>query len=116
MKSSRRNRELVLLLVIMGVTRLGLFLVEEATAYAWPVTDSVVVGVVLVVLLGHAAIRYLAPEADAVIYPLAVALNVLGLLMIYRLDVADLVREQVGAVPAAESPSDRKSTRLNSSH
>ena len=81
------------------------FLVEEATAYAWPVTDSVVVGVVLVVLLGHAAIRYLAPEADAVIYPLAVALNVLGLLMIYRLDVADLVREQVGAVPAAESPS-----------
>lgn len=105
MKSSRRNQELLLLALVLAVSRLGLFLVEQATNYSRPVSELVVGGIVILVLLGHVTIRVLAPAADALIYPIAVQLNLLGVLMIHRLDVADVLREQLGTAPVAEAPS-----------
>jgi cell division protein FtsW (lipid II flippase) len=105
MKTSRRTKELLLLVLVLVVSRLGLFLVEQATQYSAPVSDAVVVGIATLVLLGHGAIRWLAPAADPLIYPIAVQLNLLGLIMIHRLDVADLLREQLGTAPVAEAPS-----------
>lgn len=105
MKTSRRNQELVLLVLVLCVSRLGLFLVEQATRYSMPVAELVVGAIALLVLLGHLAIRVLAPAADPLIYPIAIQLNLLGLLMIHRLDVADVLREQLGTAPVAEAPS-----------
>ncbi|MBR6458910.1 MAG: FtsW/RodA/SpoVE family cell cycle protein [Actinomycetaceae bacterium] len=44
---------------------------------------------VLVGIGGHLAIRFLAPYADPILFPSALLLNGLGLVMIYRLDVSD---------------------------
>ena len=48
--------------------------------------------VCLLAVLAHLGLRRFAPDADQVILPVAVLLNLLGLVMLHRLDVADRTR------------------------
>jgi cell division protein FtsW (lipid II flippase) len=55
---------------------------------------TVAVVAVVVTAAVHVAVRVLVPWSDQVMLPVALAINGLGLAMIYRLDVADAVRAQ----------------------
>ncbi len=71
-------------------------------------TDSVSVWrfslVSLVAVVAHFGVRRFAPLADATLLPLATLLNLLGLVMISRLDLADATRAaRQGALPTAPS-------------
>ena len=57
-----------------------------------PDTVPVLCAIAALVLIAHISIRILAPFADAILVPTVVALNVLGLAMIHRLDLAELQR------------------------
>jgi cell division protein FtsW (lipid II flippase) len=90
---TRRNVELVLLVLVWGVGSLAMVLASEGAA--GEVVDEVwrVVAIAGVLLLGtHVAVRWLAPYADPVLLPTAAALNLLGIAMIARLDVAAALR------------------------
>ena len=88
----KRNIELLLLTFVLGISWLALFMVENATSFRNPIGVTQIYVVIAVVLLGHLAIRLFAPLADQFLFPLAVQLNLLGIVMIHRLDVADEVR------------------------
>ena len=88
----KRNIELLLLTFVLGISWLALFMVENATSFRNPIGVTQIYVVIAVVLLGHIAIRLFAPLADQFLFPLAVQLNLLGIVMIHRLDVADEVR------------------------
>ena len=88
----KRNIELLLLAFVLGISWLALFMVENATSFRNPIGATQIYVVIAVVLLGHIAIRLFAPLADQFLFPLAVQLNLLGIVMIHRLDVADEVR------------------------
>ncbi len=88
----KRNIELLLLAFVLGISWLALFMVENATSFRNPIGVTQIYVVIAVVLLGHIAIRLFAPLADQFLFPLAVQLNLLGIVMIHRLDVADEVR------------------------
>ncbi len=90
--SRKRNIELLLLICVLSISWLALFLVETATSYRNPFGVTQIYLVIAVVLTGHFAIRLFAPFADQFLYPLAVQLNLLGIVMIHRLDVADEIR------------------------
>jgi len=105
MMTSRRNQELALLVLVLGISRLGFFLVDEATKNTAAISRALAVGVAILVFGGHGVIRWLAPAADPLIYPIAVQLNLLGLMMIHRLDVADLLRETSSSPSTPEAAS-----------
>ncbi|MCX6403016.1 MAG: FtsW/RodA/SpoVE family cell cycle protein [Actinobacteria bacterium] len=88
----KRNIELILLACVLGISRLALYLVENATAFRSPISASQIYVVIAMVLIAHLAIRVFAPFADQFLFPLAVLLNLLGIVMIHRLDIADEVR------------------------
>jgi cell division protein FtsW (lipid II flippase) len=84
-------------------TELGLLAVAVSVgAFAYAQVDLVlldglgpgfrwtVAGLAAAALIGHVALRVLAPHADEVILPAVIALNGLGLAMIHRLDLADV--------------------------
>ena len=83
----RRNAELVLLI---GAFVLGMFayanLGEVRTGKLPGNYWTVGVGFAAVLLIAHLAVRWLAPYADPLILPIAVALNGIGLVLISRLD------------------------------
>ena len=86
--STRRSAELAL---IIGAWLLGVFawiLVDGATGNGslggW--TSLISAGVLM--LVTHTVIRWQAPYADPIIFPVAAALNLFGLAMIHRLDVS----------------------------
>lgn len=87
--ATRRNRELFLLVMAWGLGVLGTLQVGWATGEGTPqrfwVTASVIGGLAL---LAHIIVRWRVPFADPLLLPLATLLTVLGLTMIYRLDVA----------------------------
>ncbi len=88
----KRNIELLLLTCVLAIAWLALFLVENATSFRHPIGAAQIYAVVAVVVIGHLAIRIFAPFADQFLFPIAVLLNLLGIVMIHRLDIADEVR------------------------
>ncbi len=97
--STRRSAELALLI---GAWLIGVFawiLVDSATgtgAFAgW--TTLISSGVLL--LIAHFVVRTQAPYADPILLPVAALLNMLGLAMIHRLDVAQEQRALANGSP-----------------
>ncbi len=96
-----RRQEAKLLTYAIGIGFLA-FLTMRANLDA---TDSAsmwrFVAVSLVAVVAHAGVRRFAPLADPTLLPLATLLNLLGLVMISRLDVAEATRAaRQGAIPA----------------
>jgi cell division protein FtsW (lipid II flippase) len=100
-RPTRRNFELLLLVMAWGLGVLGTVQVGWATGEGlhprlW--ITAAVVGALAVI--AHLIVRWRVPYADPLLLPLATLLTILGLVMIYRLDVAAAQRaERVGADP-----------------
>jgi cell division protein FtsW (lipid II flippase) len=97
---SRRNVELVLLVFAWGLGLLGTLQVgwatgEGAASRLW-ITAGVVGALALVM---HIVVRWKAKYADPVILPVATLLTELGLVMIYRIDVAAAQRAVLNGNP-----------------
>lgn len=87
---TRRNVELVLLVVAIGVAMGAYGLVGLAQDGVWP-PGLLGYGAGLAALAGglHVVLRWRARYADPVMLPIATALNGLGLAVIHRLDLAE---------------------------
>jgi cell division protein FtsW (lipid II flippase) len=102
----RRYAELALLLLAIGVTAAGYIAATLGATGEMPDDLLPVIGASAAMLLAvHLAIRRLAPYADPLLLPLAAFLNLLGLVLIHRLDLADAERaERLGRdVPRADA-------------
>ena len=90
---SRRNTELLLLILawglgVFGTVQIGWTTGEGMTSRLW-----ITVGVVGVLALAmHLVVRWKARYADPILLPVTTLLTILGLVMIYRIDVAALQR------------------------
>lgn len=94
-----RSRELLLLLCSAGLLLLMLFSLEMSQGRALTTEMLYLVGgFVVVYAIAHVAIGLLAPHADQTMLPVVSLLNAIGLVVIYRLDLAE--RESFG--PLAE--------------
>ncbi|MCU0301454.1 MAG: FtsW/RodA/SpoVE family cell cycle protein [Candidatus Nanopelagicales bacterium] len=90
---TRRNVELALLVLVWLVGSLALLLVSMGAADEVVPETWTVIGITGALLLGiHLAVRWLAPYADPLMLPTAAALNLLGIAMIARLDIAEALR------------------------
>ena len=90
---TRRNTELALLVAVWLVGALALVLASEGAAGEVVADVQTIVLIEGACLLGiHLVVRRLAPYADPIMLPAAAALNVLGIAMIGRLDLADAKR------------------------
>ncbi|MEZ5117399.1 MAG: FtsW/RodA/SpoVE family cell cycle protein [Candidatus Nanopelagicales bacterium] len=97
---TRRGAELGLILLAWAIGAFGTWQVAVATGEG--ITDRfwISVGVAGAIPLAmHVAVRLSAPYADPVLLPVATMLTMLGLTMIYRLDVANLDRAQRNGSP-----------------
>jgi cell division protein FtsW (lipid II flippase) len=97
---SRRNVELVLLvfawaLGVLGTLQVGWATGEGTGSMLW-VTAGVVGGLALVM---HAVVRWKARYADPLLLPVATLLTILGLVMIYRIDVAAAQKAELNGNP-----------------
>jgi cell division protein FtsW (lipid II flippase) len=92
---SRRNAELFLLVVAWGIGVLGTLQVGWATGEGVPprlwVTAGVIGGLALAM---NITLRFTAKYADPIMLPAATLLTILGLVMIYRIDVAAIQRAE----------------------
>ncbi len=95
----RRTAELWLLILSMGLTLLAVLSLELAESETITPEPLYIVGGFAVIFgIAHGVLRYFAPWSDQTLLPVAAALNGLGLVMIYRLDLAkdtSLVRNQL---------------------
>ena len=105
--AGRRSTELVLIVFGLVLTLVAFAEVGLAHNSHLP-TGMVTYGFGFAALFGiaHVAVRYLAPYADPVLLPLAVALNGIGLVLIQRLDLAyaDAARAAGRAAPRGAAP------------
>ena len=98
---SRRGVELVLLVIAIVVSvgayvNIGITVQDKIPAS----TGYYAVGIGLLALIAHLALRYRAPYADPVLLPCAVLLNGLGVAMIHRIDLGlAAVAEANGRTP-----------------
>lgn len=86
--STRRSAELALLI---GAWLIGVFawiLVDAATGAGAFAGWTTLLSSGLLLLVAHTVVRLRAPYADPILLPVAALLNMLGLAMIHRLDVA----------------------------
>ncbi len=87
--SNRRNVELALLAFAAAVTMAALMLVELSQERFLDARLAMYVGAFFAVFLGaHLAVRRFTPFADPLILPIVALLNGIGLVLIYRLDLA----------------------------
>ncbi|GLU49873.1 FtsW/RodA/SpoVE family cell cycle protein [Nocardiopsis ansamitocini] len=91
----RRNAELVMLLLAIGITMFAM--ISAGLAYTGELPPSLFMYAVPfagMALLAHVFIRFFAPYADPLLLPLATLLNGLGIAMLWRiLDAPQLVPE-----------------------
>ncbi|MDQ1747326.1 MAG: hypothetical protein QOD07_1589 [Frankiaceae bacterium] len=103
----RRGTELSLIVFAIVLTLTAYAATGLAHGKHLP-TDMVTYGLGLVALFGvaHVVVRRFAPYADPLLLPIAAALNGLGLVLIWRLDLAaaDSAREAHRAVPRGAAP------------
>jgi cell division protein FtsW (lipid II flippase) len=98
--SKRRNIELVLLVFAWALGILGTLQVGWATGEGTPPRLWITTGTVaLIALVMHLVVRFRATYADPIMLPVGTLLTILGLIMIYRLDVADARRAQLNDAP-----------------
>jgi len=101
-----RRTELGLLFFAWLIGCVAYATVDLATLDTLPVNYvTLLVGSAAVLIIGHVVIRRLAPHADPVLYPVAAMINLLGLVMIHRLDVAEQLRAQANdnKVPSSDA-------------
>ena len=92
----KRSRELFLLLCSAGLLLLMLFSLEMSQARALSAEMLYLVGgFVVVYAVAHVAIGLLAPYADQTMLPVVATLNAIGLVIIYRLDLAERMAEVI---------------------
>lgn len=85
-----RSRELFLLLCATGLLLLMLFGLEMSQGRALSTEMLYLVGGFIgVYAIAHVAIAYLAPYSDQVLLPVVALLNAIGLVIIYRIDLAE---------------------------
>ena len=85
-----RNLELVLIVFALGLSGVAMALVQFGAVGALDLRVlSYTGGLALLVLAVHLAVRWLAPDADPFVVPIATMLNGLGITMIHRLDIAE---------------------------
>lgn len=98
---NRRNVELGLLVLALIIGMFAYANVDLAVLGELP-ANFLAVGGIFTLLLGgaHFAVRYLAPYADPFLLPAAALLNMLGLAMIRRLDLAEQQRAARAEVKA----------------
>ncbi len=85
-----RSRELFLLLCATGLLLLMLFGLEMSQGRTLSAEMLYLVGGFIgVYAIAHVAIAYLAPYADQALLPVVALLNAIGLVMIYRIDLAE---------------------------
>ena len=92
---TRRNAELALIVFAWLLGAVAMLQVNWANAIEistleW--TLSILVGVLALAM--HITVRLRAPYADPIMLPVATLLTMLGLIMIYRIDVANALRAQ----------------------
>lgn len=97
---SRRTTELVLLVFAWAIGVLGILQVrwsnqESPDSSLW-ITVGVVGGLALAM---HLVVRWKARHADPILLPVALLLTILGLVMIYRIDVAAAKRALLNGNP-----------------
>lgn len=98
---TRRNVELALVFFAWLIGVLGILQVGWATGEGTPPRLWITAIAVLVIAVTmHAVVRLRATYADPVLLPVGTLLTILGLIMIYRLDVADARRAQLSDAPA----------------
>ena len=98
---NRRNVELVLLIFawligVLGALQVGWATGETTENSVWVMTA--VVGALALAM--HAVVRWKARYADPILLPVATLLTILGLVMIYRIDVAAASRAALNGNPA----------------
>ncbi len=85
-----RNLELGLLLCALGLSAVALALVQFGAQGEVDLRIlSYAGGLAVLTLLVHAAVRWLAPDGDPFVLPIATMINGLGITMIHRLDLAE---------------------------
>ncbi|WP_432894677.1 FtsW/RodA/SpoVE family cell cycle protein [Kribbella sp. CA-245084] len=99
---TRRGVELLLLIIAVIVSvaayvNIGVTVQNEVPAS----TGYYAVGIALLALIAHLALRFRAPYADPVILPCAVLLNGLGVAMIHRIDLGLTAIGKTRGVPFA---------------
>ena len=97
--STRRGIELALLI---GAWLIGVFawvLVDVTTHSSSLAGWTSLLSAGLLLVLAHLAVRWQAPYADPVLLPCVAILNMLGLAMIHRLDIANSVRAVANGSP-----------------
>ena len=101
MTNNPRRAELGLLIAAWAIGIVCYATVDLATLGTLPVNFLAVMLITAAVLLaGHIVIRILAPYADPVLFPVAAMINLIGLVMIHRLDVAEQLRAEVNNTKA----------------
>ena len=85
-----RNLELGLLLFAVGISAVALALVQFGALGSLDLRVlSYTAGLAILVFGVHFAVRWLAPDGDPFVLPIATVINGLGIAMIHRLDIAD---------------------------
>ena len=98
--NNRRNVELVLLVFAWAIGILGTLQVGWSTGEGTPPRLWITTGAVaLIALAMHLVVRFRATYADPIMLPVGTLLTILGLIMIYRLDVADARRAELNGAP-----------------